>query len=153
MYIFVANLHILCAVSTYVQLFVSTKTRFGWQGRDHQQSNDGNTRAAQEQLQITPCHPKYPNTISQISSSQSYIFNSYPLHDLLCKSKYLIDNVFHSMYYCKSLLCSMFNEQPCTRFTRLLLLLLFVVTMPKIAFMPIYIDFEHWCGIFSESPG
>ena len=27
------------------------------------------------------------------------------------------------------------------------------VTMPKIAFMPIYIDFEHWCGIFSESPG
>ena len=35
----------------------------------------------------------------------------------------------------------MFNEQTCSRFTRLLLL--FVVTMPKIAFMPIYKDFEH----------
>ena len=40
---------------------------------------------------------------------------------------------------CKSLLCSMFNEQTCSRFTRLL----FFVTMPEIAFMPIYIDFEH----------
>ena len=49
--------------------------------------------------------------------------------------------------YCKSLLCSMFNEQTCTRFTRLLF-----VTMPKIAFMPIYIDFEHWCQYISCSP-
>ena len=40
----------------------------------------------------------------------------------------------------------MFNEQTCTRFTRL------VVTMPKIAFMPIYIDFEHWCQYISCSP-
>ena len=40
--------------------------------------------------------------------------------------------------YCKSLLCSMFNEQTCSRFTRLSF-----VTMPEIAFMPIYIDFEH----------
>ena len=50
--------------------------------------------------------------------------------------------------FCKSLLCSMFNEQTCTRFTRLLLF----VTMPKIAFMPIYIDFEHWCHYISCSP-
>ena len=53
-----ANLHILCAVSTYVQLFVSTKTRFGWQARDHQRSNDGITRAPSD----NPPSPKiqYP---------------------------------------------------------------------------------------------
>ena len=28
----------------------------------------------------------------------------------------------------------------------------FVVTMPEIAFMPIYIDFEHWCHYISCSP-
>ena len=65
----VAHLHILCAAAfTYVQLFVSTKTRFGWQHRDHQQSNDGITRALhQEQLQITPL----PTLPSQTSNTKS----------------------------------------------------------------------------------
>ena len=40
---------------------------------------------------------------------------------------------------CKSLLCSMFNEQTCTRFTRLL-----VVSMPKISLKTLY------CYIFEK---
>ena len=51
MFYVVANMHIiyiLCVVFAYVQLFVSWKTRFGWQHRDHQQSNDGITRAASD---------------------------------------------------------------------------------------------------------
>ena len=61
MFYVVANMHIiyiLCVVFAYVQLFVSWKTRFGWQGRDHQQSNDGITRAASDN-QPPDCHSKY----------------------------------------------------------------------------------------------
>ena len=65
MFYVVANMHIiykyiyiLCVVFAYVQLFVSWKTRFGWQGRDHQQSNDGITRAASDNPP-PDCHSKY----------------------------------------------------------------------------------------------
>ena len=76
-----------------------------------------------------------------------YLYHLY-LYHLFLYHLYLYHLYLYHLYlYCKSLLCSMFNEQTCTRFTRLLF-----VTMPKIAFMPIYIDFEHWCQYISCYP-
>ena len=65
------------------------------------------------------------------------VWNLWGRSEIYIVSSQILDSLKCSQPYCKILLCSMFNEQTCSRFTRLFVRLFGRSSMPKISLKPL----------------